>query len=170
MIFLIAFIITGIVIVGGTTLFLTSQKDESKVATIIEEKSAEEQSVKDVGENEVMEKTIKTGNFNFLDPLHYGEGTVQVIELGDRYKIKMSPDFKSADAPDPYIYLSSSQDFKDRAVNGVDTSKTINLGKLKSFTGEQEYYVSKSDFDSHNAAVIVWCKKFGVQISRADLK
>ena len=35
MIFLVAFIITGIVIVGGTTLFLTSQKDDSKVAEVI---------------------------------------------------------------------------------------------------------------------------------------
>lgn len=170
MIFLVAFIITVIVVVGGTTLFLTSQKDESVVSTMVEEKSDETKNVKEFEKKVVVEHTIKTGTFKYLDPLHFGQGNVEIIDAGENIKIKMAADFKSADAPDPYVYLSSSQDFKNRAVNGVDTSKTINLGKLKSFSGEQEYLVSKKDFENHDAAVIVWCKKFGVQISRADLK
>jgi hypothetical protein len=65
--------------------------------------------------------------------------------------------------------LSASQDFKNRAVAGLDTSKTINLGVLKNIKGEQEYFVSKKDFESHDAAVVIWCKEFGIQFSRADL-
>lgn len=153
----------GIVLVGATTIFLTSQKDESKVAEVIEVKESEQKSVP-------QNTTLKTGAFNYLDPLHNGEGNVEVVEAGEFYKIKFASNFKSADAPDPHVYLGSAQEFKDRAVAGVDTSKTINLGKLKAFSGEQEYLVSKKDFDTHDAAVIIWCKKFGVQISRADLK
>lgn len=156
------FFIAGIVLIGGTTVFLTSQKDESKTAEVVEQVS--EQSP--ITEN----KVVKKGAFNYLDPLHFGEGNVEVIDAGEFYKIKMGDNFKSADAPDPHVYLGSAQEFKDRAVAGVDTSKTINLGKLKAFSGEQEYLVSKKDFDSHDAAVIIWCKQFGVQISRADLK
>jgi len=162
---IIGFSITGVLIVFGITLFLISQKDESKIAQAINEDPP-----KNSQEQQISQKLVKTGSFNYLDPLHFGEGKVEVIDLGDSYKIKMHSDFKSADAPDPHVYLSTVQDFKDRAIGGVDTSKTINLGKLKSFTGEQEYLVSKSDFESHDMAVIIWCKKFGVQISRADLK
>jgi hypothetical protein len=159
---IMGFVIAGIVLVGGTTVFLTSQKDESKVAkTIIE--IPEQKSV-------LQNTTLRTGSFNYLDPLHYGEGSVDVIDAGEFYKIKFASNFKSADAPDPYVYLGSAQEFKDRAVAGVDTSKTINLAKLKAFSGEQEYLVSKKDFEAHDAAVIIWCKQFGVQISRADLK
>lgn len=157
------FFIAGVTLIGGTTIFLTSQKDESKVAEVIQVKELEEKSVK-------QNTTLKTGSFNYLDPLHYGEGSVEVIDAGEFYKIKMGANFKSADAPDPHVYLGSTQEFKDRAIAGVDTSKTINLGKLKAFSGEQEYLVSKKDFESHDVAVIIWCKKFGVQISRADLK
>lgn len=156
------FFIAGIVLVGGTTVFLSSQKDESKVAEVVEKVSEQEP----INENII----VKRGNFNYLDPLHYGEGDVEIIDAEEFYKIKMGTNFKSADAPDPHVYLGSAQEFKNRAVAGVDTSRTINLGKLKAFSGEQEYLVSKKDFDSHDAAVIIWCKQFGVQISRADLK
>ena len=162
---LISIILAGLLIAGVVTFFLISQKDESKVAVVPEQK---EVSTDIVGDQQL--EVIGKGTFNYLDPLHFGEGSVEVVDLGESIKIKMSSNFKSADAPDPYVYLSSSQDFKNRAVSGVDTSKTINLGKLKSFSGEQEYLVSKKDFESHDAAVIIWCKKFGVQISRADLK
>lgn len=170
---IIGFLITGVVLVAGVTVFLTSQKDESKIAevvdTMVEEK--DEMTMKEVSPKPVSEnKIIKSGTFNYLDPLHNGSGQVSVVDAGEFYKIKMGANFKSADAPDPYVYLGSAQEFKDRAVAGVDTSKTINLGKLKAFSGEQEYLVSKKDFDSHDAAVIIWCKQFGVQISRADLK
>ena len=156
------FLVAGVALAGGTTIFLTSQKDESKLAEIINE-TPEQKSI-------LQNTTLKTGSFNYLDPLHYGEGSVEVIDAGEFYKIKFASNFKSADAPDPHVYLGSAQEFKDRAVAGVNTAKTINLGKLKSFSGEQEYLVSKKDFESHDAAVIIWCKKFGVQISRADLK
>jgi hypothetical protein len=160
---LIGFVVTAILLIAGVTIFITTQKDESKVAEVIPV-------VEQTENTKVSETIVKTGNFNYLDPLHFGEGKVEIYDFGNSYKVKLSSDFKSADAPDPYVYLSSSQDFKDRAVAGVDTSRTINLGKLKSFTGEQEYLVSKNDFNSHNAAVVIWCKQFGVQISRADLK
>ena len=159
----IGFVVTGLVLVAGTTIFLTLQKDESKAAEAIVVKEPEP---KLVTQNNV----IKAGKFNYLDPLHYGEGNVEIVDAGEYYKVKMSADFKSADAPDPHVYLGSAQEFKDRAVAGVDTAKTINLGKLKAFSGEQEYLVSKKDFETHDAAVIIWCKQFGVQISRADLK
>lgn len=160
---IIGFMAAGIVLISGITFFLTSQKDESKAAETIEVKELEQKSVQ-------QNTTLKTGTFNYLDPLHYGEGVVEVVDAGEFYKIMFASNFKSADAPDPYVYLGTAQEFKDRAVAGVDTSKTINLGKLKSFSGEQEYLVSKKDFEAHDAAVIIWCKQFGVQISRADLK
>lgn len=165
---IIIVIVLGVLLSLGFTAYLVLQKDDSRVAEVIDQnKTAKEETYT---EEVVVDKLVKSGNFNYLDPLHYGKGSVEIFDAGEFYRIKMSSDFQSADAPDPYVYLGSIQDFKDRAISGVDTSKTLNIGKLKSFAGSQEYLVSKEDFQKHDAAVIIWCKKFGVQISRADLQ
>lgn len=56
------------------------------------------------------------------------------------------------------------------AITGLDTSKTLDIGELKSKSGAQEYLVSKQDFEKYNAAVVIWCKRYGVQFSRAELQ
>jgi hypothetical protein len=146
--------------------FVTNQKDESKQAEIISEnKNIQVTAVATSSNAEFM----KRGSFNKIDALHYATGTVLVEKVGENYKLKFQSDFASAEGPDLYVYLAAPQDFKNQALLGVDTSKTISIGTLKKINGEQEYLVSTKDFEENNAAVIIWCKKFGVQFSRADL-
>jgi hypothetical protein len=116
---------------GGVYFFLTNQKDESKVAeVVVAEKDEVEANL--AQPNSPQELAVKKlGNFNKIDSLHYATGTVSVYEVGENYKIKFANNFASAEGPDLFVYLSASQDFKNRAVAGFDTSKTINLGVLK---------------------------------------
>jgi hypothetical protein len=165
--------------------FIIILKDESQVAEVIETKPEifinkekdlnlnlqKEKSETEKIENKNLEsKVISFGNFIKIDALHYASGDVTVESIGENYKIKLAQNFSSAKGPDLFVYLSEPQNFKNIAIGGLNTAKTLNLGLLKNLKGEQEYLVSKADFEKYNGAVVIWCKQFGVQFSRADLK
>lgn len=192
---IISIAISGTILVVGTYTFLHLTKDESKIAEVILETTQEypilktdtatvsdlkmeltksskieepKVEIKKIATPEV--KIVKSGKFNKIDPLHYASGAATVEQIGENYKIKFASNFSSADGPDLYVYLSEPQNFKNIALGGVDTSKTLNLGLLKKLSGSQEYLVSKDDFEKYSGSIVIWCKQFGVQFSRADLK
>ena len=151
------------------TIYLNgSRNDKSQLAAVSSEVVTNPNQTK--GEEIIMTTFQKSGNFIKIDPLHYASGEVTVTKDGDYYYLNFSKDFSSADGPDLYVYLSSKQNYRNIALGGVDTSKTLNLGLLKSISGAQTYKVSKDDFEKYADSVIMWCKQFGVQFSRADLK
>jgi hypothetical protein len=142
---------------------MEKEKMVSEKAEIMMKKDTE---VKVVAEN----KILKTGSFNKIDPAHYASGEVTVTSGAGFYYINFQNNFSSANGPDLYVYLSEKQEYKNIAVGGVDTGKTLNIGKLKNISGAQSYKVSKVEFEKYSDSVIIWCKDFGVQFSRADLK
>jgi hypothetical protein len=178
---IIGFVTVGVLIVALVSGFFFFMKDESKVAEVVvqektvkqetmqTEKFEEKEAIKIEPKSEIMVKT-KNGSFNKIDALHYASGNVSVESLGENYKIKFANNFSSANGPDLYVYLASPQKYRNIAIGGVDTSKTLNLGLLKNLKGEQEYLVSKKDFEQYGDAIVIWCKQFGVQFSRAELK
>ena len=162
---------------AGYVAFNVFKKDESKVAEVVmqkEDKMMDDKMTDDKMQKDTMEKTaaqkVSGGSFIKIDALHYAGGDVSVEKSGENYKISFAENFASANGPDLYVYLSAPQAFKNTALGGFDTAKTINLGLLKSQKGKQEYLVSAKDFEANNGAVIIWCKQFSVQFSRADLK
>lgn len=194
----LGFILAGILIILGIFSFFFFAKDESKVAEIVNEINENDTNYNN-SQNNLLEKVInnspktfneeagatlnssgndlsneiikvKSGNFIKIDPLHYASGEVYIEKVGDNYRLVLNNDFASAPGPDLFVYLSSPQKFRNIALGGLDTAKTINLGVLKSQKGRQEYYISKNDFENYNGAVVIWCKQFGVQFSRADLE
>ncbi len=191
---IIGFLVAGVLIVLGVSGFLFFMKDESKVAEIINEvkeddanfentkktiaekivdnvpKLEEKVSVKDVEINNEIKSSTKSGMFIKIDPLHYASGQVKVEKAGENYKLVFQNNFSAAPGPDLYVYLSAPQSYKNIAVGGLDTAKTVNIGVLKSGKGTQEYLVSKGDFEKYGDAVVIWCKQFGVQFSRAELR
>src|SRR5215510_14699993 len=111
-------------------------------------------------------RLVATGAFihaNPSDPVHYGKGKVSVYERA----VFLEPDFEVGPGPAFHVYLvpkasiRSSADMKD--VMFVD------LGGLRAFKGSQRYPVpggvNLQDFPS----VVIWCERFSVLISPADL-
>ena len=111
-------------------------------------------------------KLIASGTFihaNPSDPVHYGKGRVSVYE----HSVFLEPDFEVGPGPAFHVYLvpkapiRSSSDLKD--------TMFVDLGGLRAFKGSQRYPipagVNLKDFHS----VIIWCERFGVLISPADL-
>ena len=110
---------------------------------------------------------VASGSFihaNPSDPVHYGKGRVSVYE----HTVFLESDFEVGPGPAFHVYLvpkapiRSSSDLKD--VMFVD------LGGLRSFKGSQRYSIPPGVDLKQYQSVIIWCERFGVLISPADLK
>jgi hypothetical protein len=110
---------------------------------------------------------LATGSFihaNTSDPVHWGKGKVSIY----RRVVFLEPDFEVGPGPAYHVYLvpkpsiRSSSDMKD--VMYVD------LGRLRSFKGSQRYPIPDGVNLKDYPSVIIWCERFGVLISPADLK
>jgi hypothetical protein len=100
---------------------------------------------------------------NPSDPVHYGQGRVSVYE----HTVYLESDFEVGPGPAFHVYLvpkasiRSSSDLKD--VMFVD------LGGLRAFKGSQRYAIPAGTHLKDHKSVIIWCERFGVLISPADL-
>jgi hypothetical protein len=110
---------------------------------------------------------VATGTFIHADPsdpVHWGRGKVSIYPRA----VFLEPDFKVGPGPAYHVYLvpkptiRSSSDMKD--VMFVD------LGRLRSFEGSQRYPIPDGVNLKDYPSVIIWCERFGVLISPADLK
>jgi len=111
-------------------------------------------------------KLVAAGTFihaNPSDPVHYGKGKVSVYER----TVFLESDFEVGPGPAFHVYLvpkvsiRSSSDLKD--VMFVD------LGGLRAFKGSQRYSIPAGVNLNDYQSVIIWCERFGVLISPADL-
>jgi hypothetical protein len=110
---------------------------------------------------------LASGTFihaNPSDPIHYGKGGVRVYDRA----VYLEPDFEVGPGPAYHVYLvpkasiRSSADMKD--VTYVD------LGRLRAFKGSQRYVIPFGVNVANYSSVIIWCERFNVLISPADLK
>src|ERR1700754_2294405 len=112
-------------------------------------------------------RLVATGTFihaNPSDPVHWGKGKVSVYQRA----VFLEPDFEVGPGPAFHVYLvpkssiRSSSDMKDVMY--------IDLGRLRSFKGSQRYQIPDGVNLKDYPSVIIWCERFGVLISPADLK
>ncbi len=109
---------------------------------------------------------VATGTFihaNPNDPIHYGEGGVEVFET----IVFLGSDFKVGPGPDYHVYLVPKDMI--RASGDVDDTMYVDLGKLRAFEGSQRYEIPAGLDLKDYPSVVIWCEQFGVLISPADL-
>jgi hypothetical protein len=109
---------------------------------------------------------VATGTFihaNPSDPVHYGKGKVSVYQRA----VFLEPDFEVGPGPAFHVYLvpkasiRSSADLKDQMY--------VDLGGLRAFKGSQRYPIPPGVDLAKYPSVIIWCERFSVLISPADL-
>jgi hypothetical protein len=109
---------------------------------------------------------VATGTFihaNTADPVHWGKGRVSVYQRA----VFLEADFEVGPGPAFHVYLvpkaqvRSSSDLKD--------AMFVDLGGLRAFKGSQRYPIPAGVDLKTYSSVIIWCERFGVLISPADL-
>ena len=105
---------------------------------------------------------------SFVDRSHPGSGIAKVLNDGSEQRFLRFEDFETDNGPDLFVYLTRADAAADAGAFGID-GDFVNLGRLKGNVGEQNYEipadVDLGEFDT----VVVWCDRFSVAFTAADL-
>jgi hypothetical protein len=104
----------------------------------------------------------------FVPRSHPGEGVAKVLNDGSEQRFLRFEDFATDNGPDLNVYLTKA-DADAGAGDFAASGDFVDLGDLKGNIGEQNYEippdVDLEEFDT----VVVWCVRFGVAFTAADL-
>ncbi len=117
-----------------------------------------------VGKSEI--DKVAHGTFihaNPSDPVHYGKGTVTVY----KDTLRLEKDFEVGPGPKFHVYLVPEQEVTPKT--RIQDTMFVDLGRLKSFMGSQNYPIPEGiDLKSY-PYVVIWCEQFNVLVSPAKL-
>ena len=114
------------------------------------------------------DRSVLVGNGAFIhanpsDPVHWGRGKVSVYEKA----VFLEPDFEVGPGPAFHVYLVPKQKIRSEA--DVKDTMFVDLGGLRAFKGSQRYPIPAGVNLKDYPSVVIWCERFGVLISPADL-
>lgn len=105
---------------------------------------------------------------SFVNRSHPGSGLAKVLNDGTEQRFLRFENFETDNGPDLFVYLTKADAGADAGAFGVD-GDFVNLGRLKGNVGDQNYEiptdVDLGEFDT----VVVWCDRFSVAFTAADL-
>lgn len=123
--------------------------------------------VNEVVDRNVTRELVATGAFihaNPSDPVHYGKGGVSVY----RNLLHLESDFKVGPGPKFHVYLVPLADITPDT--RVQDTMYVDLGRLKAFSGGQNYWIPDGVDLKKYQSVVIWCEQFNVLVSPALLK
>ena len=109
---------------------------------------------------------IASGTFiqvNPSDPFHYGKGKVSVYER----TAFLEADFEVGPGPAYHVYLVPNANVRNESA--VKDAMFVDLGGLRAFKGSQRYPIPAGVDLKKYPSIVIWCERFGVLISPADL-
>lgn len=110
---------------------------------------------------------VGTGTFihaNPSDPVHFGSGNLVIYD--DLLHLK--PDFLVGPGPKYHVYLVPDTEVTSNT--RVQDTMFVDLGRLKAFSGSQNYPIPKGVNLTDFGTVVIWCEQFNVLISPAKIK
>jgi ABC-type antimicrobial peptide transport system permease subunit len=100
---------------------------------------------------------------NPSDPVHWGRGKVSVYERA----VFLESDFEVGPGPAFHVLLVPKAAI--RSSGDVETTMYVDLGGLRAFKGSQRYPIPVGVSLKDYPTVVIWCERFRVLISPADL-
>ena len=98
---------------------------------------------------------------NPSDPVHYGQGSATIYaDL-----LRLEADFKVGPGPKFHVYLVPDADVTPDTE--VEATMFVDLGRLKAFSGSQNYAIPAGIDITDYSTVVIWCEQFNVLISPA---
>ncbi|MDJ0769503.1 MAG: DM13 domain-containing protein [Ilumatobacter sp.] len=109
--------------------------------------------------------TVASGEF--IGRSHPGEGQALVLNDGSEQRFLRFENFETDNGPDLNVFLVAGASADADA--GLFDDDFVDLGDLKGNIGPQNYEIPVDvDLDRYNT-VVVWCVRFGVAFTAADL-
>jgi len=99
---------------------------------------------------------------------HPGEGVAKVLNDGSEQRFLRFEEFATDNGPDLNVYLTTADADADAGDFGA-SGEFVDLGDLKGNIGEQNYEIPPDVDLEQFDTVVVWCVRFGVAFTAADL-
>ena len=106
-----------------------------------------------------------TGQFHTV--LHDTKGTASVYKLQNGQRVLRLTNFMTSNGPDVRVLLVAASDAASS--EAVTAAGSVELGKLKGNTGDQNYDIPASVDLAKYHAVTVWCHRFSANFGTAPL-
>jgi hypothetical protein len=109
---------------------------------------------------------VATGTFihaNSSDPVHWGRGKVSVYQRA----VFLESDFEVGPGPAFHVLLVPKASIRNSSE--VKEQMYVDLGGLRAFQGSQRYAIPAGVDLKDYPSVVIWCERFSVLISPADL-
>jgi hypothetical protein len=104
----------------------------------------------------------------FTSGAHATKGTATIYKLDDGTRVLRLTDFSTSNGPEVHVYLAAAKVVKRN--EDVTSAGFVDLGDLKSNTGNQNYPLPASvALDSYHT-ISIWCARFHVNFGSAALK
>lgn len=110
---------------------------------------------------------VANGRFIHADPsdrLHFGRGGMTIY----RDLLHLEGDFEVGPGPKYHVYLVPVEDVTPDTA--VAETMFVDLGRLKAFTGSQNYPIPPGVDPTEFGSVVIWCEQFDVLISPARIQ
>jgi hypothetical protein len=123
--------------------------------------------VNEVVDSQTSSEIVATGSFthaNPSDPVHYGKGRVSIYPA----LLHLETDFEVGPGPKFHVYLVPDSDITPET--RVQETMFVDLGRLKAFSGGQNYPIPAGVDVRKYKSVVIWCEQFDVLVSPALLK
>ena len=108
---------------------------------------------------------LHQGEFQDADPSHKGSGQMSILEQNNERTLRFE-NFSSTNGPDLKVVLVENI----AGTKQAELGEHLNLGKLKSTNGNQNYAIPEDADLSNYTGVIIYCEAFHVVFSRAAFK
>jgi hypothetical protein len=99
---------------------------------------------------------------------HPGEGVASVLTDGSAQRFLRFEQFATDNGPDLNVYLTTADADADEG-DFDDDGEYVDLGNLKGNIGDQNYEIPPDVDLARFDTVVVWCVRFGVAFTTADL-
>ena len=109
---------------------------------------------------------VASGTFihaNPSDPVHWGKGKVSVYDR----TVFLETDFEVGPGPAFHVLLVPKASVRNS--DDVEKVMYVDLGGLRAFKGSQRYRIPAGVNLKDYPSVVIWCERFNVLISPADL-
>ena len=100
---------------------------------------------------------------NPADPIHYGQGSATIYpDL-----LRLEADFEVGPGPKFHVYLVPDAEVTPNTA--VEATMFVDLGRLKAFSGSQNYAIPTGLDIADYRHVVIWCEQFNVLVSPAAI-
>jgi hypothetical protein len=155
---MIIIIAAVLLLAGGVAAAVYVIRNINETASVVVEQTVDTMTPEEIDQPE--SRVVVESSFQGVDAIHWGKGSVEIIETADGPLLSFGEDVEIAQGPDLFVYLSPN-------AADEELGDFASLGTLKANEGAQVYNLP-DNYEDYKT-VVVWCRAVGITFATVDI-